>query len=149
MHVYVRVRVHVHTRRQAHTRTGSWPPEPGGQDGEAAEPGDSLTFPSCLYLQGPAGTPGPEGRQGEKGAKVRERPSWMLEYSPHLLAPLAPQIPLSRCLPHIEALISRGVHCAYSCSYICFRGIPVLWVPRGRQALWVQQAQQGNLVLMA
>jgi len=28
------------------------------------------------------------------------------------------------------------------------RGILVLWVPQGRQALWAQQAQQGNLVLM-
>lgn len=28
------------------------------------------------------------------------------------------------------------------------RGILVLWVPQGRQALWVQQAQQGKLVLM-
>lgn len=117
-------RAHVHTCRQAHTCTGSWRPEPGGQAGEAAEPGDSLTFPSCLYLQGPAGTPGPEGRQGEKGAKVRERPSWVLEYSPYLLAPLAPQIPLSRCLPHIEPLLSRGVPCTYSCS--CF-GAPGVW----------------------
>lgn len=28
------------------------------------------------------------------------------------------------------------------------RGILVLWVPQGRQALWVQQAQRGKLVLM-
>lgn len=33
-------------------------------------------------------------------------------------------------------------------SYVCFRGILVLWVPRERQALWVLQAQQENLVLM-
>ena len=69
------------------------------------EPGCSLP-PACLprvprLLQGPAGTPGPEGRQGEKGAKVRMAP-WMLEHSSHLPAPLAPPGPVSRRLPHIH-----------------------------------------------
>lgn len=32
--------------------------------------------------------------------------------------------------------------------YVCFRAMLVLWVPRERQALWVLQAQQENLVLM-
>lgn len=103
---------HVHGRRSQEDSRG-----------KAAELGrltTSLTFPSCLHLQGPAGMPGPEGRQGEKGAKVRERPSWMLEHSLHLWAPLIPQIPLSRCLPHVEPLVSRGVPYTYFCS--CSRG---------------------------
>lgn len=32
---------------------------------------------------------------------------------------------------------------------VCFRGILVLWVPRERQAPWVLQAHQENLVLTA
>lgn len=33
-------------------------------------------------------------------------------------------------------------------SCMCFRGILVLWVPQERQALWVLQAHQENLVPM-
>lgn len=32
--------------------------------------------------------------------------------------------------------------------FLCFREILVLWVPQGRQALWVLLAQQENLALM-
>lgn len=48
----------------------------------------SLAIHCRLHLQGPAGAPGPEGRQGEKGAKVRERPPWMPEHPFHLPTPL-------------------------------------------------------------
>ena len=53
----------------------SWPPAP----------------PPLLHLQGPAGTPGPEGRQGEKGAKVG-RASWMLGRPLHRPAPPSPHL---------------------------------------------------------
>lgn len=67
----------------------SWPPTP----------------PPLLHLQGPAGTPGPEGRQGEKGAKVG-RASWMLGRPLHRPAlprpspssPSGPQTPPPRPL---------------------------------------------------
>lgn len=52
-----------------------------------------------LHLQGPAGSPGPEGRQGGKGAKVRERPPWCWSI-PSTSHPSDASVP--RCLPHVH-----------------------------------------------
>lgn len=102
-------------------------------------PGKELSCSfSISFLQGPAGTPGPEGRQGEKGTKVRGLMKF--EHSLHLsvLSAATPFLPVPLLCPSGHSLIS-----------VCFREILVLWVPQGRQALWDLQAQQGSLVPMA
>ena len=146
----------------------------GGEPGCSRPPAP----PPLLHLQGPAGTPGPEGRQGEKGAKVG-RASWMLGRPLHRPAPPSPHPPAPRRLSHAPSSRrgslsslpqgSRGLgpsplslptHLGSAAPTIpssafrphplvCFRGILVLWAPQGRQALWVLQAQQESLVLMA
>lgn len=109
----------------------------------------TLSFLSRSLPQGPAGTPGPEGRQGEKGAKVTPlpRPLQMLPMpTSSVLSPLPVFLGPSLSALHLLRLL---LYLGGQVLSVCFRGTLVLWGPRGRQALWVLQAQQESPAPMA